>query len=308
MTESDYSFMHYLSAKKSVDDRAINRQVWDTLADLLPNTSLEKDLHVLEVGAGIGSMMERMIERDLLNYAQYTAIDVQQAIISYAKLHLPIWAQGKGFLVEDHGAGGTILGNGIQVEYRLEAIDLLEFITQYSGKRTWDLIVAHAFLDLMNLERVLPQLLTLCAVGGHLYCSLNYDGLTIFEPIIDPTFDQQVLDAYNETMDRRVVGGVPSGDSQTGRHLFKLLDDAGVEIIAAGSSDWVVFAQPEGYQQDEAYFLHFIIDTVDKALNDNPDIDQGIFADWIAERHAQVDRGDLVYIAHQIDFVCKRIQ
>jgi len=38
-----------------------------------------------------------------------------------------------------------------------------------------------------------------------------------------------------------------------------------VDILDAGSSDWVIFAGPQGYPSDEAYFLHFIIHTIGTA-------------------------------------------
>jgi hypothetical protein len=53
--------------------------------------------------------------------------------------------------------------------------------------------------------------------------------------------------------------GAPSGDSPTGRPLFAQLRATDVEVRAAGSSDWVVFAGSNGYAADEAYFLHCII-------------------------------------------------
>src|SRR5262249_9484522 len=105
----------------------------------------------------------------------------------------------------------------------------------------------------------------------------------------------------HQTMDRRLIAGKPSGDSRTGRHLFAHLRAAGAEVLAAGSSDWVVFASANGYHADEAYFLHFIIHTVHSALTGHPDVDPGRLADWIAQRHAQVEQGTLVYIAHQLD-------
>jgi SAM-dependent methyltransferase len=305
MTELEYSFIRYLTAKKGVDDRALNPHVWDALAASLPDTSPENPLQILEIGAGTGTMIERMIERNLFDYAEYIGIDVQEQYINYAKHHLPIWAREQGLIFEIHKTWGRIIGNNVQIDYQLEAIDLYEFIAEYKGRRTWDLIIAHAFLDLVDVPRVLPSVLNLGAAAGLFYFSLNYDGLTVFEPAIQPDYDRQVLATYNQTMDQRLVDGKTSGDSQTGRHLFNHLAAAGAQIIAAGSSDWVVHAQPNGYPQDEAYFLHFIIHTIHDALKDNPDIDQGRFRAWIEDRHTQVDRQELAYIAHQIDFVAK---
>jgi hypothetical protein len=55
------------------------------------------------------------------------------------------------------------------------------------------------------------------------------------------------------------------------------------------------------YPADEAYFLHFILHTLDQALRRHPELDARQFARWIERRHAQIERGELVYIAHQID-------
>jgi hypothetical protein len=102
-------------------------------------------------------------------------------------------------------------------------------------------------------------------------------------------------------MDERVESGRPSGDSRSGRHLLELLPKTGASVLAAGSSDWVVFPQAGAYVGDEAYFLHHIIHTIDRALAGSPSVNAEAFADWIALRHAQVERGELNYIAHQLD-------
>ena len=103
-------------------------------------------------------------------------------------------------------------------------------------------------------------------------------------------------------VDERITDGQPSGDSRSGRHLFHQLRQAGGEILAAGSSDWVVFAGDDGYPADEAYFLQFIVHTMQQALAGHPELDAARFADWIRQRQKQIENGDLVYIAHQIDF------
>ena len=55
-----YSLLRYLAAKKSVDDRALNWQVWQHLVAALPRATPQQPLRILEVGAGIGSMVERL--------------------------------------------------------------------------------------------------------------------------------------------------------------------------------------------------------------------------------------------------------
>ncbi len=166
----------------------------------------------------------------------------------------------------------------------------------------YDLLIAHAVLDLFAVSRLLPQLHRLLKPGGLFYFTINFDGATIFQPEIDPAFDAQLEAAYHRTMDERLIDGQPSGDSQTGRHLFVQLPAAGFAIQAAGASDWVVHPVAGRYPADEAYFLHFIVQTMQGALAGHPALAGIDFDRWFATRHTQIEQGELVYCAHQFDF------
>jgi SAM-dependent methyltransferase len=298
--EQDYSFIRYLSAKKSVDDRALNEGVWRLLAQLIPKLPRSGPLKVLEIGAGIGTMLERMLERRLLEVAQYTGIDAQTDNIHHIGERLPGWARKHGFEIHSHGGiNWTLLKEQQQVTAGFWAQDVFKLFDQ---KERWDLLIANAFLDLVDVPAILPPLFSLLRAGGLFYFSINYDGLTILEPEIDRDFDRVILDLYHRSMDRRLIDGRPAGDSQTGRHLFDHLRQAGAQILAAGASDWTVYAGKTGYPQDEAYFLHFIIHTIQQELGAHPQLDPLRFADWVQVRHQQIERGELVYIAHQMDF------
>jgi hypothetical protein len=102
-------------------------------------------------------------------------------------------------------------------------------------------------------------------------------------------------------MDRRHLRGKPAGSSVTGRRLFGELAAAGGRVAAAGSSDWVVFPGPDGYPGDEAYFLHWIIDTISRALNGHPELEMNRFQAWVDRRYRQIESAELIYIAHQLD-------
>ncbi len=278
----DVPFSRYLSAKKTVDDRALNQHVWQAMVNALPPAAPVAPLRVLEIGAGIGTMVERLVERQVLTHALYTAVDADPTNIATARHRL------------------QTLPPTISLE--LVTADVFDFAAHEHGRRAWDLLIAHAFLDLVDIPAALPQLFPLLAPGGAYYFTINFDGATILQPTIDPAFDAQIEAAYHRTMDERLVNGKPSGDSQAGRHLFQHLQSAGAEIVAAGSSDWVVFAQNGRYPADEAAFLHFIIDTMRGALGSHPGLEPAQFARWITQRHAQIMAGELVYIAHQLDF------
>ena len=157
----------------------------------------------------------------------------------------------------------------------------------------------------MDIPSALPQLVNLVRPGGLFYFTINFDGATIFQPEIDPDFDARVESCYHRSMDERLTAGMPSGDSRSGRHLFGHLRRQGLRLLDAGASDWVVFAGEQGYLQDEAYFLHFILHTLQQTLQSQPDLEPARFSAWIATRHAQVERGELVYIAHQLDLLAQ---
>lgn len=282
-------FMRYLAAKRSVDDRALNRHVWETLKALLAVRAGSSPLRILEIGAGIGTMIERIVEWNLTSQpVHYTALDSDTDSIAEARRRLT-----------SHEKPG-------QFHPELEAINLFDFIEREQENRVWDVVIAHAFLDLIDIPTWLPAILSLLADQGLFYFTLNFDGMTLLEPGINPALDAQIMDLYHQTMDRRVVDGLPSGDSQTGRHMFAHLKAAGGEVLAAGASDWVVFPVSGAYPGDEAYFLHFIVNTIHSALNGHPALNTGQFDHWIAERRAQIDRAEMIYIAHQIDFVGRR--
>jgi hypothetical protein len=87
--------------------------------------------------------------------------------------------------------------------------------------------------------------------------------------------------------------------------LFGHLRVAGAQVLAAGASDWVVHAVNGRYPADEAYFLHSILHFIEESLADCPDLDPLAFGNWMAERRAQINVGELVYIAHQLDFLIR---
>lgn len=297
-------FIRYLAAKKGLDDRSLNRQVWDHLARELRDRPDSAPLRVLEVGCGIGTMLERLLDRGLLTRAAYTGIDVEAGLIRAATQRLHGYAAARqASLTVDPGGAMLFTIPAQDVRISLEAADLFDFLDRESGKSAWDLLVAHAVLDLVDLATALPPLLSRLAPGGLFYFSLNFDGATILEPPIDPDLDALIEALYHRTMDARRDRGRPSGSSRTGRLLFGRLKEAGARLIAAGSSDWVVFPGPEGYPGDEAYFLHFIIDTIGRALHGYPELAGNRFQAWVAQRHRQIEARELIYIAHQLDFL-----
>ena len=299
---TEYSFARYLASKKSVDDLALNWHVWQALTNRLPKSSFHGPLHVLEVGAGIGTMIERMLDSKLLENAIYTAIESRKENRIHANERLKAWAFSHDHrFVEVSPDNWKLLGSNRRMEIVFKNEDFFDFASREHGK--WDLIIANAFLDLVDIPATLPLMLKLLEKGSLFYFTINFDGVTIIEPVIDKEIDRVILNEYHRTMDERLVNGMHSGDSHSGRHLFAYLKDVGMQIIDSGASDWVIFAKRNGYTQDETYFLHFILNNIQEALKSNTELESGLLNDWISKRHNQVENNELIYVAHQLDFV-----
>jgi SAM-dependent methyltransferase len=281
MSELLFDYQRYLLAKRTVDARAFNMHVWDALETALATKS--RPLRVLELGAGVGSMALRFLERGLLKNADYTLVDQVPENLSVARDSLKA-ADPKS------------------TRFSFFSEDVYSFLQSRTNEK-WDLLIGHALLDLLDLQTVIPRLLASLNPGGLFYFPINYDGLSIFQPEVDPEFEAKLIAAYHHTMDGRVSDGKLSGDSQTGRHLLTALPAAGAQISAAGSSDWVVWPQDSKYQADEAYFLECILFTIEGALTDIQGLDQTKLKEWLKIRREQLANAKLIYIAHQLDVV-----
>ncbi|MCB0289381.1 MAG: class I SAM-dependent methyltransferase, partial [Calditrichaeota bacterium] len=101
---TEFNYQRYLSAKKTVDDRALNRAVWERMILALTGKDLRHPLEVLEIGAGIGTMAERFLGAAPGGEIFYRAIDVSAENIREARERLTVWGEGNGYTVEPSGA------------------------------------------------------------------------------------------------------------------------------------------------------------------------------------------------------------
>jgi SAM-dependent methyltransferase len=291
----------YLTAKKTVDDRALNHFVVERLRAEIATRDVVK-LRVLEVGAGLGTMVARLIEWRLLGRAEYFLLDVDPDLLEDARGWLLGWAGQRGLKAAAEADGIKIDGDGeTEVKVRFVRAEINEFVTEAPRLPRADLLIANAVLDLVEVPKLLPRLFELAVPHGLYWFSVNYDGETIFQP--EHPDDELFMRLYNRSMDERVRYGRPAGESRTGRHLFGHLRAAGASILAAGASDWVVHPGEQGYEADERHFLHLILDTIGEALAQYPEVDPQRLASWVSLRRQQADRAELTYLAHQLDFL-----
>src|SRR6202008_1587619 len=268
---SDYA--RYLAAKTTVDDRALNRHVLAELRRLMPAGAPQ----VLEVGAGLGTMVARLMDWGEVGAGEYILLDADRQLLDCSRRWLCDWAAARGLRSD-------LLPDGLQVgdlRVRVVHAELGRYLEAAHGTLA-DVLIANAVLDLVDVPAVLPGLLRLLVPGGVYWFTINYDGESIFAP--GHPHDDQIMHAYHRDMDERVRYGRPAGESRTGRHLFHHLRAAGAPALAAGSSDRIGSAGPDGtYPADEADFLRGILSPVQDALRSRQDwVDPADLADWLA--------------------------
>jgi SAM-dependent methyltransferase len=291
-SSATFDYARYLAAKTTVDDRALNRHVLAELRRLMPAGAPK----VLEVGAGLGTMVARLMDWGTVGAGEYILLDADERLLDRSRRWLCDWAASRG-LPSDLLPDGLRVGD---LRVRLVHAELGSYLEAAHGAPA-DVVIANAVLDLVDVPTVLPGLLRRVS-GGVYWFTINYDGESIFEP--GHRHDDLIMQAYHRDMDERVRCGRPAGESRTGRRLFHYLRAAGAPALAAGSSDWVVSAGPDGnYPGDEAYFLRSILNTIQNALRNRQDqVAAADLAGWLAECRRQLATGELVYLAHQLDF------
>lgn len=256
----------YLEAKRTVDERALDRRVRDRLLDELPEAP-----RIVEAGAGTGVTVPRL--RDWgVTAGTYRGIDRDGSVIDLARERRAAECGGDptdaGFRVDDF-------------DVRFEQGDALT-----AGDGSADLVVAQAFLDLVPIDDALDAFARMLRPGGLVYAPITFDGETVFQP--DHPADEAVVAAYHDAIDAE-----PNRDVRAGRHLLNRCRERDGDLLAVGASDWVVYPP---YPADERYFLGAILDFVAEAVTG---VDGA--AAWLDDRRRQLDADRLSYVAHGYD-------
>ena len=289
------SFQRYLRAKRTVDDRALDRRVVDALREGIENRAPAREgpFRVLEVGAGIGTMLARAVEWDLLpaGDVRYTAVDLAADNVAELRPYLREWASDRPESVSGTDPL-TLEGEGRRIEVEPVVVEAVEYAEATTAQ--YDLLVGVALLDILDLSG-LGTLLEPLAPGGLYYFPITFDGATRFRPA-HPS-DRTVERYYHDHMD-----GKPGGSSRAGEAvLARLREMDGVVVLAAGGSDWIVRPVDGSYPAEEAYFLRHILDTVEDAVGEVSDDELEALSGWLSRRRAQVEAGELLYLTHQLD-------
>ena len=287
----DTRFIEYLEAKRSIDDRSLHLRVWTTFLQGLEDLRRFGLLEVADLGAGIGTMCERVFGS--LKTASFGIEGIRYHLVDENPILLEV--AGRRILASCFPDSGS-LPDSVQ----LHTGDAVAWL---APSLTFKAFLANAFLDLVDIPLVLDRAFERLEAGGLAYLTINYEGLTDFIPALES--DNEVLRRYNDSM-REWKGSYRGTDKSGGRILGYLLD-RGYPILETGASDWVVTPHQNssgatGYTREEGVFLRAILDMVEDSVSQSG-CDPVLLSEWLNIRRKQVEEGTLVYIAHQLDIL-----
>jgi hypothetical protein len=323
------AFRRYLRAKRTVDDRALDRRILGIFRERLADRAAagEGPLRVLEVGVGIGTMVARLLDWEVLPTGdiRYVAVDRDAGTLAGIEPFLREWAADRDAptSIDEGGSGddALVIETGAhRVTVEAVAADAVAFAGEHADE--FDALIGMALLDVLDLDG-LGTLLGALAPRGIYYFPITFDGGTRFRP--SHPADLAIEGRYHAHMDAK-----PGGSSRAGGDaLARLRGIEGASLLGVAGSDWVVRpvtetgqqTSPESrYPDDEAFFLRYILDTVEEAVGEvidgtvgespagaslgDTDTDPTAELDeWLARRREQADTGELVYLTHQLDLL-----
>jgi hypothetical protein len=319
-----FSQIQYLESKNKVDRRSIHVETWNEVIKkldeaVLSTTSDDKNVWIVDLGAGLLSILELMLhgdeERGLLPFSipsdketsiQYTAFESNQELYGACHDRLRSW----GFqLVKRVSSVEAIYEHpertGFQVRLIMESFSR-RASPDDPANASPNLIVGCCFADLMDPDLLAADLIQSFSVlrgdcpsssGTLIYFPITFAGITQFLPArpFEHGNEQKVIPS--DTVAFRWYSNALTSVLQHNldpHALIASMEDHGAEFILAGSSDWKIDPQRDTYLYET--MLYFFGSTAGPSL-----LEQGYdAAGWIQRARSkrpsiQVTNQDLLF-------------
>jgi len=233
-----------------------------------------------------------------------TGLDMESGLLAIAENEIAAILECNGFAIE------KLIGR-LNAERGADHIDFQPVCMPLSGFRSapnrYDVITAHAFMDLVPLRQTLAGFHDGLKPGGLFYTTINYDGETVlFPPYPDSEFEDALLQTYDASMEARRLNGSETGGAKCGRRLYGELLNAGFEIVSYGSSDWNITACDSAYLDDDHVVLDRLLGWISSEGRSNPELNPKKLDRWLACRRRQLKMQNLGIIVHQIDVLARK--
>src|ERR1700749_543820 len=139
------AYARSVAAKTTVDDRALNRPVLAELRRLMP----AGPSRVLEIGAGLGTMVARLLDWGVVSTGEYLLLDTDRLLLDRSRRWLGDWAAARG-LRSDLRPDGLQVGD---LRVRLEHAELGRYL-EAAHEAPADVLIANAVLDLVDVPAI----------------------------------------------------------------------------------------------------------------------------------------------------------
>ncbi|MCD6681225.1 MAG: class I SAM-dependent methyltransferase [Burkholderiaceae bacterium] len=296
-------FADFLDAKFDLDERSLAA---DVRRDCFDAIAQRDRLRCLDIGSGTGAMPLRLLDGCTgVRSIDIVALDRDERLLARARRKLAAYLQQRGF--------DRLHGNEDRLEARdahrriglhFRCCDVARFEPR-AGER-YDLVTAHAFMDLVPMRPLLARIADWLAPGGLFYATLNYDGqTTLFPSYADEAFEAALLRRYDQSMEERRVGDQPTGGAWSGRRLHARLSEAGFDVLAWGSSDWNLVPRRGQLRGSDEVVLAVLLGALKR--ENEAHCDARRLDAWHRDRCLQLGAGRLGAIVHQIDVLAVRL-
>lgn len=293
-------FADYLDAKYPLDERSLNVEVRQACLERM--RAPRPHLRWLDVGTGTAAMVRRLLGGGTCASLSITALDRDRSLLDIARAKLAAELEHSGYHTLAGSRDVEATRPHHHVSIRFSCSSLFEF--EPSELARFDLITAHALMDVVPIEAALTRFRGWLEPRGMLYMTLTYDGATALFPAYgDESFENDLLREYDASMERRRVQGEVTGGAHAGRRLLSALSPTGFDTIAYGSSDWNVTPLEGRYRDRDGDVLRAMLAFMRSEGEREPAIDPASLAQWYAQRGAQIERSELGMIVHQLDML-----
>lgn len=295
------AFAEFLQAKYALDHRSLNPDVWRSFVNELSGID---SLEWLDVGTGTGAMLRRILQIKHNGTMRLTGLDMESGLLAIAENEIAAILESKGFAIEKRIGHLSAERGADHIDFKPVCMPLSEF---RSAPNRYDVITAHAFMDLVPLRQTLAGFHDGLKPGGLFYTTINYDGETVlFPPYPDGEFEDVLLQTYDASMEMRRLNGSETGGAKCGRRLYGELLNAGFEIVRYGSSDWNITPCDGAYRDDDQVVLDRLLGWIASEGRNDPALDPEKLDRWLTCRRRQRQERTLGIIVHQIDILARK--
>lgn len=293
-------FAVYLEAKYPLDSRSLNQ---DTLETLKATIHPMKQVRCLDLGTGTGAMLKRVIEMDLMASFDITGLDIDPSLLAIAAKKLTECLHKNGFRTEKSETGICAHRNQQTIRIHFECASILNWKHNAAYPR-FDLVTAHAFMDILPLKPVIDKVRTFLKPSGLFYSTLNYDGnTTLFPDYSNRNFEEKILKHYDRSMECRRINGQSTGGAYSGRRLINLLSAMEFTINSYGSSDWNITPLNGQYRDDDATCLESLLTMIYGEAYKSDNFEPDSLSNWYTNRLQTISADTLGMIVHQLDIL-----